>query len=184
MTPRRFVLLDRDGTINIDRHYLADPAGLELLPHSLAGLQHLSRLGLGLAVVSNQSGIGRGYFTEETLDAIHLRLRQLLADGGVTLDGLYSCPHVDADDCGCRKPRPGMVRQAAAAHGFDPAAAFVIGDKACDIDLGRAVGATTFLVRTGAGSQATADVQQRADYVVTDLAEAAAVIATLLETQA
>lgn len=184
MQPRRFVLLDRDGTINIDRHYLADPAGLELLPYSLAGLKHLSRLGLGLAVVSNQSGIGRGYFTEEALDAIHLQLRRLLADGGVTLDGIYFCPHVAADDCGCRKPRPGLVRQAAAAHGFDPAAAFVIGDKACDIDLGRAVGATTLLVGTGVGSQASAEIRQRADHVVANLAEAAVVIAMLLDSVA
>jgi D-glycero-D-manno-heptose 1,7-bisphosphate phosphatase len=173
---RRYVLLDRDGTINVDRHYLATPDGLELLPNALAGLQRMSQLGLGLVVVSNQSGLSRGSIRLAALAAIHDRLRLLLAVGGVTLDGIYFCPHVDDDGCTCRKPRPGLVRQAAADLGFDPGAAFVIGDKACDIDLGRAVGAMTFLVRTGYGSQVEPEVAGRAHHIVADLLGAADVI--------
>jgi D-glycero-D-manno-heptose 1,7-bisphosphate phosphatase len=173
---RRYVLLDRDGTINADRHYLATPDGLELLPNALAGLQRITKLGLGLVVVSNQSGLSRGYIEPAALAAIHDRLRLVLADGGVALDGIYFCPHVDADDCACRKPRPGLVRQAAADLGFDPGDAFVIGDKACDIDLGRAVGATTFLVRTGYGCQVDPEAAGRAHHIVADLVQAADVM--------
>jgi D-glycero-D-manno-heptose 1,7-bisphosphate phosphatase len=173
---RRFVLLDRDGTINAERHYLASPDGLELLPNTLAGLQRMAKSGLGLVVISNQSGVSRGYIEPEALAAIHERLHALLAAGGVTLDGIYVCPHTDGHDCACRKPRPGMVQQAAADLGFDPADAFVIGDKACDIDLGRAVRATTLLVRTGYGAQVGTEVEGRAHHVAADLLEAAELI--------
>lgn len=177
---KRYVLLDRDGTINADRHYLATPDGVELLPNALAGLQRMKDLGLGLVVVSNQSGVSRGYIEPAALTAIHDRLRLLLAVGGVALAGIYFCPHVDADDCACRKPRPGLVWQAAAELGFDPGSTFVIGDKACDIDLGRAVGATTILVRTGYGSQVAPEVAGRAQHIVADLLQAAEMIERIL----
>jgi D-glycero-D-manno-heptose 1,7-bisphosphate phosphatase len=177
---RRFAILDRDGTVIVDRHYLADPAGVELLPNALSGLQRLSSLGLGLAIVSNQSGLARGYFDRAAVDAVNTRMKELLAAGGVQLDGIYYCPHIDADDCTCRKPRPGMMLQAVAELDFDPAQAFVLGDKACDVDLGRAFGATSFMVRTGYGAQARAEDADRASYVVADLAEAADVIARLV----
>jgi D-glycero-D-manno-heptose 1,7-bisphosphate phosphatase len=173
-------LLDRDGTVIGERHYLATPDGVELLPGAVEGLRRLAELGLGLAVVTNQSGLRRGYFDRLTLDAIHDRMRALLAQGGVQLDGIYVCPHTEEDGCECRKPRPGLVRQAAAELGFDPAEAFVLGDKACDVDLGRAVGATTFLLRTGYGRRMTAEVQARAHYVVDDLRQAAEVICRLV----
>jgi D-glycero-D-manno-heptose 1,7-bisphosphate phosphatase len=180
MTKRRVALLDRDGTIIAERHYLATPDSVELLPGAVEGLRLLAGLGIGLAVVSNQSGLSRGYFDQGALDAIHERLRQLLAQGGVTLDGIYVCPHTEKQACACRKPRPGLVQQAAAELGFDPAEGFVLGDKACDIDLGRAVGATSFLVRTGYGDQMPAEVQARAAYVVADLREAAGVIESIM----
>jgi D-glycero-D-manno-heptose 1,7-bisphosphate phosphatase len=177
---RRFALLDRDGTLIVERHYLASPDGVELLPGAVEGLRRLAEIGLGLVVVTNQSGLGRGYFDRATLDAIHERLRNVLARGGVTLDGIYVCPHTPEHGCSCRKPRPGLVRQAAADLGFDPAEAFVLGDKACDVDLGRAVGATTILVRTGYGDRMPADVRNRADHVTDDLREAADQIGSLL----
>ena len=177
---RRFAILDRDGTVIVDRHYLADPAGVELLPHALTGLRRLRDLGLGLAIVSNQSGLARGYFDRAALDAVNARMRQLLTQGGVTLDGVYHCPHIDADNCDCRKPRPGMVTQAADELNFDPAQAFVLGDKPCDVDLGLALGATTFLVRTGYGALASAEQAARAHFAVADLGEAAEVIARLV----
>lgn len=173
---RLVVVLDRDGTINVERHYLSDPDQVELLPGAAAGLRRLRDLGALLVVVTNQSGIGRGYFDEARLAAIHDRLAALLAAEGVTLDAFYHCPHVPDDDCDCRKPEPGMIRQAAADWAFDPAAAFVVGDKPCDIDLGRAVGATTLLVRTGYGAGHEQAGDTNPHHVVNDLVHAADVI--------
>src|SRR5205814_2994218 len=124
---------------------------VELLPGVVAGLRALRDLDLGLVVLTNQSGIGRGYFSGDQLDAVHARLCELLAQGGVTLDGIFICPHRPEDACACRKPAPGLADQAAAALGFDPRTTFVVGDKHCDIDLGRRLAATTFLVRTAYG---------------------------------
>jgi D-glycero-D-manno-heptose 1,7-bisphosphate phosphatase len=183
MMSRRFVLLDRDGTINVEREYLARADEVELLPNALAGLSRLRRLGLGLAVVTNQSGLGRGYFDRAALDAIHQRLADLLAIGGVALDGVYVCPHVPEDGCPCRKPEPGLARRAAVELGIDLARAFVIGDKPCDIELGRRVGATTILVRTGYGARVEARGEARPDFVVADLLEAAEVIGSALQSE-
>lgn len=176
---RRFVLLDRDGTINVEKHYLSDPHQLELLPGTAAAIRSLRDLGLGVAVITNQSGIARGYFDQDRLEAIHARLRDLLTAEGAELDGIYVCPHGPDDDCDCRKPLPGMVVQAMAEHGFDPAAAFVVGDKEVDVELGRGVGAVSILVRTGHGLNAES-AGTRADHVVDDLPAAARLIATLM----
>ena len=180
MKPRRFVALDRDGTLTVEKNYLSDPAGVELLGGAVAGLLAMRALGLGIVVVTNQSGIARGYYDEKQLAAIHARLNDLLAAAGVSVDGIYYCPHGPEDACPCRKPEPGMLLQAAAEHGFSPAECFVIGDKPCDVDLGRRVGATTFLVRTGYGAQFAAAGDIGAHHVVDDLQQAAAVIAGLL----
>lgn len=169
------VLLDRDGTINVERHYLSDPDQVELVAGAAEGLRRLRALGLDLMVVTNQSGIARGYFSAATLEAIHERLRGHLAAEGVTLDGIYVCPHGPADGCGCRKPGTALVEQAARDRDFDPADAFVIGDQASDIELGRRAGCTTLLVRTGYGAIVAA-TGVPADHIVTDLREAARVI--------
>lgn len=174
---KRFVLLDRDGTINVERHYLSDPDEVELLPNAARGLAELAKLGLGLAVVTNQSGLARGYFDATRLEQIHERLRRLLREAaGVELDGIFCCPHLPEEDCPCRKPRAGLIEQAAREFGFLPSEAFVIGDKACDVDLGRVIDATTILVRTGYGARHEAEGIAQADYVVDDLQEAARVI--------
>ena len=180
MKQRRFVALDRDGTIIVERQYLSDPREVELIPGAASGLRQLSETGLGLVVVTNQSAIGRGFFDEKRLDLIHQRLCELLASEGVYLDGIYSCPHMPEDDCSCRKPRPGLLELAAKELDFDPQACFVIGDKVCDIELGRRVGATTFLVRTGYGAQVAAETTVAPDYIVDDLWDAAQVIERLL----
>jgi len=177
---RRYVLLDRDGTLMHDRHYLADPAGIEILPGVVEGLRRLQELGLGLVVVTNQSGVGRGYFDGAAVERIHDKLVEMLSVEGVAFAGLYYCPHVDADDCRCRKPRPGMAEQAASELGFELAESFVIGDREPDLGLGRAIGAKTFLVRTGAGRRTEAEHGDQADYIVDDLPAAAAIIERLL----
>lgn len=169
------MLLDRDGTLIVERHYLARVEDVELLPAAARGLRLLSHVGLGLAVLTNQSGLSRGYFDQTTLNAIHAHLRRLLADEGVSLAGIYVCPHAPDDGCDCRKPRPGLAHRSAEELNFDPATSFVIGDKPCDIELGRRLGAATFLVRTGYGAIAEQEGAQ-ADYVVDDLLAAAHII--------
>ncbi len=173
------MLLDRDGTIVVDRGYLSDPDELELIRGAGPALARLREQGLGLVIVSNQSGIGRGLLDEVDLERIHTRLGELLAKDGTALDGIYCCPHLPTDRCVCRKPETALVDRAAAEHGFDPAESFVVGDKVCDIELGRRVGATTILVRTGYGEEAAADSSVDADYIVADLPEAAELIVEL-----
>jgi len=173
---RRFALLDRDGTIIVEKHYLADPDGVELIDGAAEGLRRLRSLGLGLAVVTNQSAIGRGIIDRPRLAEIHERLTGILADEGVVLDGLFFCPHTPDDACACRKPRPGLVERAAATLGFDATRSFVIGDMRSDIELGRGVGATTLLVRSGYGARTEAEATASPDHVVDGLPEAAAVI--------
>ena len=169
---RRAILLDRDGTILLERHYLADPAGVELLPGAAEGLRRLATLG-PLVVVTNQSGIARGYLDLATLEEIHREMRRRLAREGVELAAIEFCPHHPEGGCECRKPRPGLALRAAARLGFDPAAAMVIGDKACDVGFARAIGASAILVRTGYGAREEAAGTCAPDVVVDDLVAAA-----------
>ena len=177
---RRFVVLDRDGTLIVEKHYLADPDAVELIEGAGDALRRLAALGLGLVVVTNQSGIGRGLFDGARLAQIHARLETLLAQEGVRLAGIYVCPHHPEDDCACRKPRTELLLRAARELGFDPRRAFVVGDMASDVDLGRAVGATTLLVRTGHGARLAEAARPSPDHVVDDLGAAAALIERLL----
>ena len=122
MSQRRFVLLDRDGTLIVERNYLSDPDQVELIPGAAAGLRRLAARGLGLVLVTNQSGIGRGFFDAARLAEIHERLTALLRAERVELDGIYVCPHHPDQACDCRKPRPALVLRAAAELGFDACA--------------------------------------------------------------
>lgn len=167
--PRPFALLDRDGTLIVEKHYLSDPEGVELLPGVVEGLRLLRAAGCGLALVTNQSGIGRGYYTEADMHAVNRRLRDILAREDVLLDAAYFCPHAPGVDCRCRKPLPGMAEDAIRDFGFDPKHAFVIGDKACDVDLGRAIGASSILVLTGHGH----DARSRPDFTAPSFLQAA-----------
>ncbi|MBI4354278.1 MAG: D-glycero-beta-D-manno-heptose 1,7-bisphosphate 7-phosphatase [Candidatus Omnitrophica bacterium] len=174
---RRFVMLDRDGTILVEKHYLSDPNQVELVEGAAEGLRRLQAMGLGLVVITNQSAIGRGMFDVARLEAVHQRMRELLQAEGVRLDGVYVCPHRPQEACACRKPKAGLLKRAARELRFELQDCFVIGDKACDIDLGRAVGATTVLVRTGYGARAAGDPSLTPDVVADDLRDAASVIA-------
>jgi len=178
--PKRFVLLDRDGTIIKERHYLSDPQQVELLAGAAEGLRQMQEMGLGAIAVTNQSGIGRGFFDEKRLWEIHQRMLELLTAESVFLEDIYFCPHTPADNCSCRKPLSGLVEQAAEKYGFNPQDSFVIGDKPCDIELGQRVGAITFLVRTGYGAEVAANQTVAPDYVVDDLLEAARIIERLI----
>lgn len=181
MKQRRYVLLDRDGTINVEKHYLNDPDELELIPGAGQGLYRLMQLGFGLVVITNQSGIGRGYLSMDQLTRIHERLRQLLLNENVVLDGIYVCPHDPTRErCLCRKPMPGLVNQAANDLEFDPSSSFMIGDKLIDLQLGHAVGATSILVRTGYGKDNEQQGREIADFIADDLQQAARFIETCL----
>jgi D-glycero-D-manno-heptose 1,7-bisphosphate phosphatase len=178
---RRFVLLDRDGTINQDCDYLSDPEQVRLLPGASAALRELQQMGLGLVVITNQSGIGRGYFDESRLRLIHNRLAELLAIDGVKLDGMYFCPHRPDDDCSCRKPKTVLAERASAELGFDLPTSFIIGDKRSDIEMGRNIGATTLLVCTGYGNQQRLEPEYQPNYVARDLQHAVRIIRQILE---
>jgi D-glycero-D-manno-heptose 1,7-bisphosphate phosphatase len=178
---RRFALLDRDGTINVERDHLSDPDELELIPGAAPAIQRLRTLGLGLVVVTNQANVGRGLLAPERLEQIHDRLISMLAAEGATVDAILSCPHAPEDGCACRKPAPGLAIQAAERFGFEPSRAFVVGDHAGDMGMGRAIGATTLFVLTGHGADELADAAALADHVVPDLSAAADIIARLVD---
>ena len=143
------VFLDRDGTINQDKGYLADPMGLELFPGAIEAVARLNQAGAQVILVTNQSGIARALVTHEEVSRIHRRLQDLLASGGAHLDAVFYCPHHPDDGCHCRKPEPGLVEQAKKRITVDLAHAVVIGDQKRDMDLGWRVGALRVMVQSG-----------------------------------
>jgi len=147
----RAVFLDRDGTLIVDKHYLADPNHVELLDGVGAALALLQKAGYRLYVVTNQSGIGRGYFSMSDVDACNQKLSSLLENFSVTIDGWYVCPHAPYEQCSCRKPMPGLLTQAQSEHFVDLDASFVIGDKDSDVLAGETLGVKGYLVLTGSG---------------------------------
>jgi D-glycero-alpha-D-manno-heptose 1-phosphate guanylyltransferase len=177
-TRRAYVVLDRDGTVIEDGRYLHDPAAVALLPNAAAGLRQLQAAGLGLVIATNQAGIGRGLYADADFHAVQRRLDELLAAEGVRVDATYYCPHHPDAGCACRKPATGMIEQARGGFGGDGPVA-VIGDKRCDIDLARAVGAGGILVTTGYGEQEFARGLD-ADFLVDDLLGAAHVVDELV----
>jgi D-glycero-D-manno-heptose 1,7-bisphosphate phosphatase len=179
---RRFALVDRDGTINEERHHLRDPDELALIPGAAEALIRLrDELDMGIVVITNQAEVGRGNLAIEDLDRIHERLRSLLAAQGASVDAIEFCPHRPEDACACRKPAPGMALAAAARLGFALRDSFVIGDHASDMGLGRTVGATTLFVRTGHGKEEEAAAEPLADHLADDLGGAVAIIAGLVQ---
>lgn len=150
----RVVVLDRDGTLVIDRDYLDDPAGLEFAPGAADGLKWLFDRGHRLVVVTNQSGVGRGFFPLARLEAMNARLNAMVESIGARLEGIYFCPHAPEAGCGCRKPASDLMTRAATELGFDPARSVVIGDKLSDIEFGHRVGAMTILISSTAEAPA------------------------------
>jgi D-glycero-D-manno-heptose 1,7-bisphosphate phosphatase len=155
---KRAVFLDRDGTINVDVGYPRDFAQVTLFPWSAEAVRRINSAGFVTVLVTNQSGVGRGFYSEDELQTLHRRMGRALADQGARLDAVYYCPHYEfaadlryRNGCGCRKPAPGMAERAAGDFGLDLAASYMIGDKVEDIQLGQAFGGTPILVRTGYG---------------------------------
>jgi D-glycero-alpha-D-manno-heptose 1-phosphate guanylyltransferase len=167
------LVVDRDGTLIDERHYLADPDGVQLLPGVVDGLRAFAARGYQIAVVTNQSGIGRGYFDETVLAAVHEELRRQLAAHGIAIHGIWHCPHRPDDACACRKPEPLLLEQAMQQLGYERSQCLVVGDKACDIELGARLGVRTALVRTGYGAGTERDGLCAPDLVVDSLLELA-----------
>ena len=171
----KLVILDRDGVINRDSDdYIKSPSEWEPLPGSLAAIAALNQAGFTVVVASNQSGVGRGLFSIAELDAIHAKMRHAIEAAGGRLDGIYYCPHRPEDNCDCRKPRPGLLKQIASDLGIDLAGVPVIGDSARDLEAARAVEARPMLVRTGNGERTLrSDPRAGTVPVYADLAAAA-----------
>lgn len=149
----RWVILDRDGTLIEEKDYLHDPKEAVLVAGVADGLRKLAAAGYRFAVVTNQSGIGRGYYSEDDMRAVHTRIDELLYAEGVKIDGWYHCPHRPEENCDCRKPKLGLIEKAALGLGFEFSdVAAVIGDKKCDIMLAQALGTTSVLVMSGYGA--------------------------------
>jgi D-glycero-D-manno-heptose 1,7-bisphosphate phosphatase len=171
------IFLDRDGTIIIDKNYPSRPDQVALLGGAVEGLRAMAKHGLPFVVVSNQSGIGRGYFSVEQADDVDARVKQLLARQSVQIAGWYRCPHAPGEGCVCRKPLPGMIRSAAYDLDLDLARSFVIGDKWSDIELAAAVGAAGILVTTGQGHLHAGRARGHGVPVCRDLVEASEEVA-------
>ncbi len=173
------VFIDRDGTINEDVNYLNQVENLCLIPRAIEAVKKINDRGLKAIVISNQSGVARGYLSEETLAEIHGRLSQLLAEQGAHLDGIYYCPHHPDEGCDCRKPASGMLLAAARDLDIDLAHSFMVGDKNSDVALGHKLGLTTVLVLTGYGREELEALQgqkEQPDFVADDLYRAVELI--------
>jgi D-glycero-D-manno-heptose 1,7-bisphosphate phosphatase len=178
---RRAVFLDRDGTLNVDREYVGTPEDVELVPNAAEGARMLADAGFVLVVVSNQSGIARGYFSEAQADAVDQRVAELFAARGVTIAASYRCPHLPdaplpeyAIACDCRKPLPGLIRRAAADLSLDLKSSWAIGDRVRDVAAGAAAGCRTIAVDPVPPSREAEDFGAcQPDYRARDLVDAA-----------
>ena len=159
------VFLDRDGTINEEVGYLDRLEKLRLIPGAAEAIRLINESGMKTVVVTNQSGVARGFFTEAFVDEVHTHLREMLREEGASLDGFYFCPHHPTEgrgrylrSCNCRKPSPGLLLRAAEELHLDPARSYMVGDTLKDIEAGARAGVQGILVRTGYGEEAAAEL--------------------------
>lgn len=179
----RAVFLDKDGTLIEDVPYNVDPVHIRLLPGAREGLTALHDAGYRLFIVSNQSGVAHGYFTEEDLTPVEQRLCQLLEELSVPLAGFYYCPHQPdgvrpayAVACSCRKPQPGLLLRAASDHEIDLRQSWLIGDILDDVEAGRRAGCKTILLDNGHETEWIFSPWRQPDHLAADLDEAARII--------
>lgn len=177
------VFLDKDGTLIEDVPYNVNPDLMQLTSGAQEGLRSLHAAGYKLIIISNQSGVARGYFPEEALVAVKKRSHQLLAQMGVPLAGFYYCPHhPDGSiagytmNCSCRKPEPGLILRAAQEHNIDLAESWFIGDILNDVEAGRRAGCQTVLIDNGNETEWILSPLRMPHYIATDLADAARLI--------
>jgi len=169
----KVIFLDRDGTINVDSGFVHSKQHFHFAPGAQEALKRLQEAGFILAVVTNQSGIGHGFYTEEDMHELHRHMVEELAEEGVSLAKIAYCPHRRDGNCDCRKPKRGMIDQVAAEVGeIDYEQSWVIGDKLSDTQMGKEVGAKTALIKSEYWGEADLE-EGRPDVVVDDLAQAA-----------
>jgi D-glycero-D-manno-heptose 1,7-bisphosphate phosphatase len=179
-SPNAAVFLDRDGTIIEEVGYLSSPDQVLLLPSAAQAVRRLNERGIPVVVVTNQSGVARGFFTEESVVAVHAAVRALLAEHGARIDAFYFCPHHPdgtipsyTRHCSCRKPLPGLLESAASDLSLNLASSIVIGDKQLDVETARSAGARGVLVLTGYGREELTRIQSvgsvKPDFVADDL---------------
>ena len=180
MNKKKAVFLDRDGTIVIHEPYLRSPDQLKLLPNAAEGIRLFKESGYLVIVITNQSGIARGFFDEERLTLIHKKLMSMLKDEGVEIDDIYYCPHYTEGvveeyklDCDCRKPKPKMLLNAAKQHNIDLTQSVMIGDSAADMLAGKNAGCKCVLIKNVCNDNSLVFRIASTDYVVRDLLEAA-----------
>jgi D,D-heptose 1,7-bisphosphate phosphatase len=152
-SPVKAVILDRDNTLLDDPGYLADPVGITFFPDVIESLKRLQKAGYLLVVVTNQSGIGRGYFNEETGLSVNLRMAGMLKEKGVTLAAIYYCRHHPDAGCRCRKPETLMAERAAHDHNIDRGSSWMVGDTAKDVIMGVRAGLAPLMLMTGKTSE-------------------------------
>ncbi len=170
-THHRAVFLDRDGTIIEEKNYLHREQDVELVKGAADALKKLTQAGFLVFIVTNQAGVGRGYYAEGDVQRVHRFLLGLLSKDGAQIDGVYYCPHHPDDHCNCRKPSPKFLFDAAAQFHIRLADSFMIGDRTSDLEAGRRAGARSILVRTGYGETEInkAGAGLPADHVAQDL---------------
>jgi D-glycero-D-manno-heptose 1,7-bisphosphate phosphatase len=174
---RPAVFLDRDGTIAEEVGYLNHASRFRMFPFVAGAIHRLNEAGLPIIVVTNQSGVGRGFFPESLVQIVNEMMTQQLAAAGAKIDAIYYCPHVSAENCNCRKPKTGMLDRAAREHALDLQRSYVVGDRYGDIELARNARARSILVRTGYGEGEltwhAASWPVQPDFVAQDLTQAA-----------
>ena len=170
------MFLDRDGTILDEVGYLNHASRFRMLPGAAAAIAKLNDADYPVIVVSNQSGVARGYFPESVVTEVNQLMQGELDKSGARLAAIYYCPHASSDACECRKPKLGMVRRAAAEYSIDTGESFLVGDRRSDIELGHNAGGKSILVRTGYGEGEFAWQMEKwakpPEFVAIDLAEA------------
>jgi histidinol-phosphate phosphatase family protein len=185
---RAAVFLDKDGTLIEDLPYNVDPLRIRLAPGARAGVRLIGRAGLPIVIVTNQSGVARGYFSERDLARVAAHLSAELASLGATLDGFYFCPHLPdgvnefAIECECRKPLPGLIARAARELQIEPGSSWFVGDTWMDVAAGRAAGCRTIMVGPEHSSAHELPADRRPHHAVPDLLAAARIITTALAT--
>lgn len=166
---QKSIFLDRDGTICEEVNYLSRPEDLRLFSFSAAAVKLLNENGFLVILITNQSGIARGFFDEKTLHEIHAKLKEELAESDAKLDAVYFCPHNSTDNCDCRKPKTGMIERAKQDFSLDLENSWIIGDKAIDVETGFNAQIKTALVLTGYGDTEVEKLTKKPDLTAQNL---------------
>lgn len=175
VTKMKLIILDRDGVINFDsKYYIKSPDEWQPIPGSVDAIAALSRAGYTVVVATNQSGVGRGLYDLQTLDAIHEKMRQAIQAAGGDLAGIFYCPHTPDEFCLCRKPEPGLFVQIRDALHADLTGVWAVGDSLRDLQAAEKVGCQPVLVKTGNGAKLLAETVLPDRYLIFDDLQAVA----------